>query len=664
MSDDNWALFGDGDEASGEAVTIPSSSNIANTSSTNITATSTTSIPIRSESEETKANTSIPPITNTASILPINQQLLLLTILRAFLDSHAKLAIDDILNSLPSSSSSSSSSTSETTTSSSAPPTTINVTTITQDIKAALTETNAVTKLLCVMVKPRPGGAADPSIPSSSSSSSSSSSTTSANSTNNTNDQRIHDLWKRLYIASNRIKEYTWSYLDEYKQWPHVCWRESYVISQLCRSICLICSPSSFSSILNNQELQHTASLAMEAIDMSLIMGCPREEVEGAMHLIEAAAIAEVRIQRMLQAQTQQNTIPISPVNNYIMVDNLPIIPAILPSTIQHLNIPKWDSNHAVPRILASPSKPTNTVIISTTKVDNEHPLLQEARQLTPSLSTNGTPINIAEFRKRYVKANKPCILHNGLVVNEWPALERWRSLSYFATAFGHRTVPIEEGQHLNNDWKETPMLLRDFIIQYITPSVNYCFNPLPLGANKELPKIAYLAQHGLAEQVPAITHDIDIPKYVGSSVGAVNIWFGTAGTITRCHYDTYDNILTQVFGYKFLRLYAPSDSTNLYPIPKHQSQGNKPGHGGNHAGQEKGLDNNQNNITQGNTTTAQGNVSSVDVEHPDLEKFPNFSKAKHYDVILGPGDMLFIPKHWWHYVRGITPSFSVNFWF
>ena len=29
-----------------------------------------------------------------------------------------------------------------------------------------------------------------------------------------------------------------------------------------------------------------------------------------------------------------------------------------------------------------------------------------------------------------------------------------------------------------------------------------------------------------------------------------------------------------------------------------------------------------------------------------------------------GPGDVLFIPRSVWHYVRSLTTSCSVNFWF
>jgi hypothetical protein len=31
--------------------------------------------------------------------------------------------------------------------------------------------------------------------------------------------------------------------------------------------------------------------------------------------------------------------------------------------------------------------------------------------------------------------------------------------------------------------------------------------------------------------------------------------------------------------------------------------------------------------------------------------------------VTLGPGDVLFVPRHWWHFVRSETDSVSVNLW-
>lgn len=62
--------------------------------------------------------------------------------------------------------------------------------------------------------------------------------------------------------------------------------------------------------------------------------------------------------------------------------------------------------------------------------------------------------------------------------------------------------------------------------------------------------------------------------------------------------------------------------------------------------------------------TRAQGNLSAVDVGAVDAERFPLFAEAAFEDTVLGPGDMLFIPNRWWHYVRSLSVSASCNFWF
>ena len=52
-----------------------------------------------------------------------------------------------------------------------------------------------------------------------------------------------------------------------------------------------------------------------------------------------------------------------------------------------------------------------------------------------------------------------------------------------------------------------------------------------------------------------------------------------------------------------------------------------------------------------------------VDAGNPDLQKFPEFSKAPYLQCTLTEGEALFIPKRWWHYVRAETMSFSVSYW-
>jgi lysine-specific demethylase 8 len=56
-------------------------------------------------------------------------------------------------------------------------------------------------------------------------------------------------------------------------------------------------------------------------------------------------------------------------------------------------------------------------------------------------------------------------------------------------------------------------------------------------------------------------------------------------------------------------------------------------------------------------------NTSQVDVEHIDEQRFPAFVHVPYRDVVLEPGDMLYMPPQWWHYVKSLSTSFSVSFW-
>ncbi|KAL6757318.1 hypothetical protein V8C86DRAFT_1697997 [Haematococcus lacustris] len=114
--------------------------------------------------------------------------------------------------------------------------------------------------------------------------------------------------------------------------------------------------------------------------------------------------------------------------------------------------------------------------------------------------------------------------------------------------------------------------------------------------------------------------------------VQAVNAWFGPAGTVTPLHTDPHHNLLCQVVGRKYVRLYHPNLTPALYPF------------------------------TEGITT----NSSQVELDAPAEETaalFPLFPSAPFLDCLLLPGQMLYIPPGWWHYVKSLTTSFSVSFW-
>lgn len=52
-----------------------------------------------------------------------------------------------------------------------------------------------------------------------------------------------------------------------------------------------------------------------------------------------------------------------------------------------------------------------------------------------------------------------------------------------------------------------------------------------------------------------------------------------------------------------------------------------------------------------------------VDIDNIDLKEFPRAEGLEFMDSILEEGDLLYIPPKWWHYVRSLSISFSVSFW-
>ena len=211
-----------------------------------------------------------------------------------------------------------------------------------------------------------------------------------------------------------------------------------------------------------------------------------------------------------------------------------------------------------------------------------------------------------------------------------------------------HEGQPGRRGGQAGSAWGERIMSLAEFVDAHLMPQEELAAAAGSVGAAgaagateaagvaSGAAAIGYLAQHPLFEQLPRLRRDFGVPAACGvGSLRHVNAWLGPKGTVTPLHFDSYDNILTNVVGYKRVRLYSASQTPLLYPIE---------GGGG-------GID-------------AQGNVSAVDVESADLERFPAFARAEGNEVVLGPGEGLFIPAGCWHHVRSLSTAFSISFWF
>ncbi|GLI66311.1 hypothetical protein VaNZ11_010086, partial [Volvox africanus] len=270
----------------------------------------------------------------------------------------------------------------------------------------------------------------------------------------------------------------------------------------------------------------------------------------------------------------------------------------------------------------------------------------------------------LEDFLMSYMVPEQPVVVTGAM--EHWPAMTRWGNLSYLEHAAGCRTVPVEVGQHyLADGWGQQLMTLRDFLHRYLLPGLQT--PPQPQQEQQAQPR-GYLAQHPLFDQIPSLQRDIVQPDYCSlgqeGEVRAVNAWLGPAGTTTPLHTDPLHNLLAQVVGRKYVRLYAPLLTDRLYPFPEGTVNSNS---------SQVDLDVDLDLVpdSDSNSKTRLADQDSGAAVHVDGGcgcrrrggRFPGVADLPYLDVVLEPGHMLYIPPGWWHFVRAMSTSFSVSFW-
>lgn len=241
-------------------------------------------------------------------------------------------------------------------------------------------------------------------------------------------------------------------------------------------------------------------------------------------------------------------------------------------------------------------------------------------------------------------------------LIDDWPALTDcpWKSPEYLLskTFGGRRLVPVEIGRsYVDDGWGQELIPFRTFLQQHVQRDTDDASAPT-----------GYLAQHNLFNQIPSLRNDIRVPDFCWSTVPRhpttpsldqppldlpqLNAWFGPARTITPLHTDGYHNLLCQAVGAKYLRLYPPHASDAMEP--------RAPEHGvdmSNTSGLDVGVMEGWDEMPEGMTRQ---DVERMRQDVKDLEC---------WECILEAGDTLVIPIGWWHYVRSLSVSFSVSFW-
>jgi hypothetical protein len=107
--------------------------------------------------------------------------------------------------------------------------------------------------------------------------------------------------------------------------------------------------------------------------------------------------------------------------------------------------------------------------------------------------------------------------------------------------------------------------------------------------------------------------------------------FMGAKGAVSPIHRDLAHNLAVHVFGAKRWRLFSPDQAEFLYP-------------------------------TTGPDDGPSAQTCRVDVEAPDLGRFPLYAHAKPIDLVVQAGEILLVPSGWFHHVNALELCLNIAY--
>ena len=275
-----------------------------------------------------------------------------------------------------------------------------------------------------------------------------------------------------------------------------------------------------------------------------------------------------------------------------------------------------------------------------------------------PTLNAKHQTFNLSFFHASHQIVGIPLLVRD--FTRDWPALKRWQDVTYFGKLCGdnfterfHGLTLLEYTSYLQEfdldlrDTYNTKHRDVDLYFKHNEALFYYCpalfedvyhFQTARSHASKPTTFLANLARSviGLFE-VEFLPSDF----IWGDWIQAVT-WIGPNNKYshTKLHYDDDPlSLLYQFKGTKKIRLWSSDQSHLMYP--------------------------NENCLSLDEYGTRFSMLSGNPMKMTEGEKklYPLIETAEFLDVTLLPGDMLYIPSGWWHYVQvedGSSVSVSV----
>lgn len=231
--------------------------------------------------------------------------------------------------------------------------------------------------------------------------------------------------------------------------------------------------------------------------------------------------------------------------------------------------------------------------------------------RLKPVDSISG--IASKDFVSEYLNKSQPVIIKD-FVKTDSPCWSKW-SYDYFKQIAGDEMINIYGKEEEGQQHAASPPVGRMTFGEY-------------LDKISQEPTELRLFLFNLMKLRPELKKDVVFNDVTGGKVlqGLPYMFFGGEGSSTRNHFDIDMShvFITQFQGKKRIWLFPNDQSDLMYKLPYNFH-------------------------------------SMVNIKTGNVDEYPALKYLDGYEALIGPGETLYMPAGWWHYIQYETEGYSIS---